>query len=86
MITQKVEFFLSEHLGEYVNIFFRGKTVFQISDPIMNRIYDVMHMDLDVFCSLSLHWVFAKIQSDMIVTPNDSHMMELDTKLNEENM
>jgi hypothetical protein len=50
----------------------------------MNQLSDVMHMDLDVFCSLSLHWVSAKFQSALIVTPNDSQMMELDTKLSEE--
>lgn len=50
----------------------------------MNKLSDVMHVDLDVFSSPSLHWVFAKLQCALIVTPDDSRTMELDTKLSEE--
>jgi hypothetical protein len=41
-------------------------------------------MDLNVFGSLSLHWVSVKLQSTLIVTPNDSWMMKLDTNIGEE--
>jgi hypothetical protein len=61
MVMQKVEFLLSESLGEDVDSLFRGRTVLQVNDPVMNQLSDVMHMDLDVFCPLSLHWVSAKL-------------------------
>jgi hypothetical protein len=50
----------------------------------MYHLSDVMHMDLDVFGPLSLHWVSAKLESTLIVTPNDSRMVELDVELSEE--
>jgi hypothetical protein len=63
---------------------FGGWTILQIDDPIMYQLSDVMHMDLDVFGPLSLHWVSTKLESTLIVTPNDSRMMELDANLSEE--
>jgi hypothetical protein len=55
MVMQKVEFLLSEILGEDVNSLFRGRTIIQVDDPIMNQLSNVMHVDLNVFFSLSLH-------------------------------
>jgi hypothetical protein len=43
-----------------------------------------MHMDLDVFGPLLLHWVSPKLESTLIVTPNDTRMVELDAELGEE--
>jgi hypothetical protein len=37
-----------------------------------------------VFGPVSLHWVSAKLESTLIVTPNDSRTMELDVNLGEE--
>jgi hypothetical protein len=79
-----VEFLLSESLGEDVDSLFRGRTVLQVDDPIMNQLSDVMHVDLDVFCSLSCTWVSTKFQCALIVAPDDSRTMELDTELSEE--
>lgn len=56
----------------------------QIDDPVMYQLSDVVHMDLDVFGPLSLHWVSTNLESTMIVTPNDSRTMKLDVKLGEE--
>jgi hypothetical protein len=75
---------LSKCLGENVYRLFDGWKVLQIDDHVMYQLYDVMHMDLDVFCLLSLHWVSAKIESTLIVTPNDSQTEELDAELSEE--
>jgi hypothetical protein len=43
-----------------------------------------MHVDLNVFGSLSLYWISAKSQCTMIVTPYGSQTMKLDTKLGKE--
>jgi hypothetical protein len=48
------------------------------------KLFDVMDMDLDVFGPLSLHWVSAKLEITLIVTPNDSRTMNLDAKLDKE--
>jgi hypothetical protein len=45
-----------------------------------------VHMDLDMLCSLSLHWVSAKLESTLVVTPNHSRSMELDFELCKEVM
>jgi len=50
-----VEFFLNECLGEDVYSMFRGRTILQIDDSLMNHLYDVMHMDIDVFFMFSLY-------------------------------
>jgi hypothetical protein len=41
-------------------------------------------MDLDMLCSLSPHWVSEKIESNLVVTPNDSWFVELDAQLYQE--
>jgi hypothetical protein len=43
-----------------------------------------MHVDLNVFGSLSLYWISAKSQCTLIVTPYDSRIVKLDTKLGKE--
>jgi hypothetical protein len=50
----------------------------------MNQISDVMHVDLDVFGPLVLQWITTKFQCALIVTPDDSQIVELDTKISEE--
>jgi hypothetical protein len=62
---------LSKCLGEDVYSLFSEWTVLQIDDPVMHQLSDVMHMDLDVFGSLLQHRAFAKLESTLIVTPND---------------
>jgi hypothetical protein len=79
-----VELLPSKCLGEYVCSLFDRWIVLQIDDPVMYQLFDVMHMDLNVFGPLSLHWVFAKLESTLILTPNDSRMMKLDVELSEE--
>jgi hypothetical protein len=83
-IAREVELLLSKCLGEDVCSLFIGWTVLQIDDPIMYQLSDVVHMDLDVFGPLLLHWISTKLESTLIVTPNDSWMMKLDAKLGEE--
>jgi hypothetical protein len=56
-IAQTMEFFLSESLGEDVNSFHSGRAVMKIDDPVMNQIPDKIHMDINVFCLLSLYWI-----------------------------
>jgi hypothetical protein len=55
MIVQKVELFLIKCLGEDVYSLFSGWKALQIDDHVMYQIYEVMHMDLNVFGPLSLH-------------------------------
>jgi hypothetical protein len=55
-----------------------------MDDLVMYHLFDVMHMDLDAFGLLSLHWVSAKLESNLIVTPNDIQTVKLDFKLSEE--
>jgi hypothetical protein len=86
MIRQEVELMISKCLGEYVCNLFEIWTLLQIDDPVMDQLYDVMNMDLDVFGLLSLHWVSTKLESTLIVTPNDIRMMKLDAKLSEEDL
>jgi hypothetical protein len=83
-IVQEVEIFLSKCLGEDVYNMFGGCTTLQIDEDVMYLVFDVMHMDLDVFGPLSLHRVSTKLESTMIVTPNDSPMVEMDVKISEE--
>jgi hypothetical protein len=43
-----------------------------------------MHVDLNVFGSLSLYWISAKSQCTLIVTPYDSWIVKMDTNLGKE--
>jgi hypothetical protein len=68
-IPQSLKILLSERIGEYVGSLFKGRTKLQINDPIMYQISNEMHVDLNVFGSLSLYWIFAKFQCTLIITP-----------------
>jgi hypothetical protein len=70
----------SESLSKYVRILFKGRREPHVDDPLMEYISYVVHMDLYMLCPLSLQWVFAKIESTLVVTPNDSRSMELDSQ------
>jgi hypothetical protein len=45
---------------------------------------DEIHVDLNVFGSLSLYWISTKFQCTLIITPYDSWTVKLDTKLGKE--
>jgi hypothetical protein len=79
-----VEFSLNESLGEDVDSLLKCRIVLQIDDHVMNQLSNVMHMDLDVFFSLLVYRIFAKFEHALVVTPDDSRTMELDTELIEE--
>jgi hypothetical protein len=72
MITHKVELLHNEILGEDVDSLFKGRKILQFNDPIMDQLFDVMHMDIYMFCSLSPHWVSKKFQCALIFTLDDS--------------
>jgi hypothetical protein len=38
-------------------------------------------MDLNMLCPLLLHWVSTKLESTLVVTPNDNWSMEMDAQL-----
>jgi hypothetical protein len=84
MIVQTMEFFLSESLGEDVDSLLSGREVLQIDDPVMNQLPDKMHMDLDMFCLLSLYWISTEFECTLVVTPDHSQMVELNVELGEE--
>jgi hypothetical protein len=46
---------LSKCLGEYVCSLFDEWKVLKIDDHVMYHLFDVMHMNLDVFGPFSLH-------------------------------
>ena len=52
---------LSESLGEDISSLLRTRTVLKINDPIMSEFSDEVHVDLDVFGPLLLHWISAKL-------------------------
>ena len=52
---------LSESLGEDISSLLGTRTVLKIDDPIMNEFSNEVHVDLDVFGSLALHWISAKL-------------------------
>jgi len=79
-----MELLLSKCLGEYACNLFCICIVLQIDDPFTYHLSYVMNMDLDVFSLFPLHWISAKLESTMISTPNDSWMVELDSKISEE--
>lgn len=65
------------------NLFNRG-TVLQIYDTIMDQSSDEVHVDLHMFGSLLLYWIFAKLQCTLIITPENSWLIKLYSKLYEE--
>ena len=52
---------LSESLGEDISGLLGTRTIPKIDDPIMNEFYNEVHVDLDVFRQLPLHWISAKL-------------------------
>jgi hypothetical protein len=84
MITQTMEFLLSESLGEDVSNLLGGMVLLQIDDPVMNHLPDKMCMDLDMFCLLSLFWISTEFECTLVVTPDHSWTVELNVELNEE--
>ena len=43
-----------------------------MNGAIMHKLSDVVHMDLDVFSSLSLNWIIADSKGAMIITVDNS--------------
>ena len=60
-ISQESKLLLSESLGEDINSLLGTMIVLKIDDPIMNEFSNEVHVDLDVFGPLPLHWIFAKL-------------------------
>lgn len=60
-ISQESKLLLSESLGEDVSNLLGTRTVLKIDDPIMNEFSNEVHVDLDVFGTLPLHWISAKL-------------------------
>lgn len=60
-ISQESKLLLSESLGEDVSNLLETRTVLKIDDPIMNEFSNEVHVDLDVFGKLPLHWISSKI-------------------------
>jgi hypothetical protein len=76
-----VKLLLSESVGEDVSSLFRGRTKMQVDDPLMDYISDVVHIDLDILFLFILHRVSIKLESTLVVPPNDIRSMELDAQL-----
>jgi hypothetical protein len=51
-------------------------TILQIDDHVMHQRSDVMHMDLDMFGSLSLHRVSTKLESTLMQRSSERHHTE----------
>ena len=66
------ELLLSEVLGENVCNFLICGAVLQNNCSIMHKLFDVVHMDLDVFGYLSLNQICLYIDITLIFTKNDS--------------
>ena len=60
-ISQESKLLLSENLGEDISNLLRTRTVLKIDDPNMNEFSNEVHVDLDVFGPLPLHWISTKL-------------------------
>ena len=60
-ISQESKLLLRESLGEDVSNLLGTRTVLKIDDPIMNEFSNEVHVDLDVFGTLPLHRISAKL-------------------------
>jgi hypothetical protein len=49
----------------------------------MYQVLDVVHVDLDVLHPLPLNWIYAELQSALVVTPDDDRPMKLNAQLSE---
>jgi hypothetical protein len=45
-----------------------------------------VHVDIDVLRLLPLNWISAKLQSALVVTPNDDRPVKLNTQLSEKTL
>ena len=43
-----------------------------MNGAIMHKLFDVVHMDLNVFGSLSLNWIIADLNGALIITIDNS--------------
>ena len=60
-ILQESKLLLNESLGENISSLLGTRTVLKIDDPIMNEFSNEVHVELDVFGPLPLHWISAKL-------------------------
>ena len=61
MISQESKLLLSESLGEDISNLLETRTILKIDDPIMNEFSNEVHVNLDVFGPLPLHWISTKL-------------------------
>ena len=61
MISQESKLLLNEILCEDISSLLGTRTVLKIDDPIMNDFSNEVHVDLDVFGPLPLHWISTKL-------------------------
>ena len=69
--SQIGECLLCESLGENVSSLLCKWTILQGYHLIMHQASDVVHVHLNVFGAMSLHWICGNIYFTFIVTPND---------------
>ena len=65
------EFLLYEALGENVSSLLCRWEILQGYHLIMHQALDVVHVYLNVFVPMSLHWIDVNIYCTFITTPND---------------
>ena len=70
-ISHVGECLLCESLGENVSIFLYIWVILQGYHLITHQALDVVHVYLNVFSPLSLHWIYGNIYFTFIFTPND---------------
>ena len=66
------ELLLSEFLGENICNFLIYGAILQNNCYFMHKFFDVVHVDLNVFNSLSPNRIYQDLDSTLIVTKNDS--------------
>ena len=75
------ELLLNEAVGENVcNLLICG-AILQNHCLVMHKFFDVVHVDLDVFGSLSLNRICRDLDSTLIVTKNDSRICATNVEL-----
>ena len=58
IISYKLKLLLSKSLGEGINSLLTTTKLPKINDPIMNELFNKVHVDLDVFGLMLHHWIF----------------------------
>ena len=61
MISQETKLLLSESVGEDINSLLRTRILLNIDYAIMNEFSNEVHVELDVFGLLSLHYISPKL-------------------------